>query len=360
MLAGLSHAGRALDQAFETTGGTGLAEVLVGDARLADVALRPSDRPFHYLPSGGTDEPPAPSLLFSFLDRVRSANGTLLLVVPPDRAGLPRAWFDDEIRLGGFSSGASERWRRHRLVQRLPPGRTAFAAGVVLALFAGWWILARLVTSWAPEASSGALDAQIVSDREMIEEPADMDLSSEGIELPGPDRHPEPIVDSEAASELGYSVLIASYGRLSDARRHLESVSDSSILLFIAPTEIRGGRYYRLFGGALLSRESATALMRRLVGIGAKEEPAEWDVRPAALSFHIGDYADAGSARAVQSELADKGVPTYLISLVANADTVYQVYAGAYERPAAATVMRALLADAGLDADLIPRRGEPR
>jgi cell division septation protein DedD len=375
LLVGLSDAGRALDERLRTEQAAGLAEVLAGEAKLTDVAHRASDRGFLYLPVGKTTDLPAPSRLRPLLQRVRAADGTLLLVVPPGRAGLPLAWFDAEIQLGSeeavgdgeaapSGSDLADRWRRHRLKQHLPRGRTAIAAGALIALLGGWWILAHLVTAWSPDATSGALDAQIVDERDVDQPaagvPVEADPPSEAVEVPEPQLQPDPVADAEAAPELRYSVLIASYGRLSDATRHLESAADPSILLFIAPTQVRGRLYYRLFGGALSSRASAAALMERLVESGVKDGASDWDVRPAALGFRLSAHSDAESARTEQRELAAKGVLAYLIPLVAEPDTVYQVYAGAYERPAATTVMRTLLADAGLDAELIPRRGEPR
>lgn len=362
MLLGLDDAGRSLDQRLGTETAPGLAEVLAGEAKLTEVAHRAADQGFLYLPAGRTPDHP-PSLLPALLDRVRRAGGTLLLAVTEDRADLPAGWSDAEIRLARdepIGPSPSERWRRHRLEKGLPRGRSALAAGALIALLGGWWILARVVTAWAPDSSTGMLDARSVGGA------VDPAAQEDGV-----DAAPVPAESLEtadrmarladyAAPELGYSVLVASYGRFSDAMRHLEAVAGAPGLFFIAPTRVRERLYYRLFAGALPTHAAASTLMSRLVDDGLKEESSDWDVRPAGLGFRVSIHAAPDEAEAAQRELAANAVPTYVIPLVADADTVHQVYAGAYERPAAATDMRALLARAGQDAELIPRRGEPR
>ncbi|MCK5411288.1 MAG: SPOR domain-containing protein, partial [Gemmatimonadetes bacterium] len=162
------------------------------------------------------------------------------------------------------------------------------------------------------------------------------------------------------APALAYSVLIASYTSLEDARRRAGRLAVPGLLLFVSPTLIRGTLYYRLFAGALPTRPAARDLMHALVERGVKESASDWDLRPASLSFLVAVHEDTASASAAQRELALGGVPTYVLQLAAAGDMTYQVYAGAYERPEAAVAMRSLLQQAGRDVELVPRRGGPR
>jgi hypothetical protein len=132
------------------------------------------------------------------------------------------------------------------------------------------------------------------------------------------------------------------------------------LLLFVSPTPIGGTLYYRLFAGALETRQAARELMHALVERGVKESASDWDLRPASLSFRVAVHEDSASARAAQRELALSGVPTYVLPLAAAGDITYQVYAGAYERPEAAVAMGSLLQQAGRDVELVSRRGGPR
>ena len=159
---------------------------------------------------------------------------------------------------------------------------------------------------------------------------------------------------------MPFSVLVASYARPSDAFARARSVSDGSILFFVVPTQVRERTYHRLFAGALPTRDSARALMGELMGRGIKEAISNWDIRPASLGYLLSVHASRKAARAAERELLESGIWAYTIPLVAAGDTVHQVYAGAYERREAAAALRAQLTEAGVDAELVPRRGEPR
>jgi cell division septation protein DedD len=174
-------------------------------------------------------------------------------------------------------------------------------------------------------------------------------------------------VAAGAGPELPYSVLVASYARPTDAFARARSVSDGSILFFVVPTQVRGRTYHRLFAGARPTRDSARPtrdsareLMGELMGRGIKEAISNWDIRPASLGYLLSVHASREEAEAAERELIGSGIWAYTIPLVAEGDTVYQVYAGAYERSEAAATLRAQLMEAGVDAQLVPRRGEPR
>jgi len=400
LVLGLGVAGEALDEGLGTADAPGLAEVLSGEAKLTDVTHRSPERRFLYLPRGGSSELPSPSGVRSLIERVRAAGGTLLVVMAGDRGGLPAEWFDMDLEIAGPAAPSSPsarpdsmpadtmpedemspvampadamsertRWGRHRLKQRLPLPRFAVAGAALVALLAGWWLLARVVTRSSTE---GTLPAAAVSTEAIdvgvtagdggayAEDQGEASTEREG----GPSAEaPMTLADLVAAGtgpELPFSVLVASYARPADAFARARSLSDGSILFFVVPTRVRDKTYHRLFAGALPTRDSARALMGELMGRGIKEAISNWDIRPASLGYLLSVHASREAARAAERELLESGIWAYTIPLVAAGDTVHQVYAGAYERSEAAAALRAQLTEAGVDAELVPRRGEPR
>jgi hypothetical protein len=402
LVLGLGVAGQALDEGFGTADAPGLTEVFSGEATLTDVTHRSPERRFLYLPLGGSSEPPSPSGIRSLIERVRAAEGTLLLVMPGDRGGLPAEWFDMDLEIAGPAAPSSPparpdsmsadampegsmpavampaeamlergRWGRHRLKQRLPLPRFAVAGAALVALLAGWWFLARVVTGSSTEGplpaagvSTEAIDVGVAAGDGGASAEDEGEASTEregGPPVEGEDGAVRPAaVAAGTGPELPFSVLVASYVRPADAFARARSVSDGSILFFVVPTQVRGRTYHRLFAGALPTRDSARVLMGELMGRGIKEAISNWDIRPASLGYLLSVHASGEAARAAERELVESGIWAYTIPLVAAGDTVHQVYAGAYERSEAAVVLRAQLMEAGVDAELVPRRGEPR
>ena len=355
LLVGWGEAGRALDARLGVAGDEGITDVLAGRARLMDVARRTADHRFLYVPTGRSEEPLSPSRLRQLFQRVRVAGGTLLLPVAEDRSQLPAEWFDLELPLRSSSELAlvPGRWRRHRVVQGLPIGWLMLASVIIAGLVGGWWVVARVATD--REASDGIGAYATATAHGEVAAEGDAGAAAEG------DAGAAGAVPGDAiAPALAYSVLIASYTSLEDARRRAGRLAVPGLLLFVSPTLIRGTLYYRLFAGALPTRPAARDLMHALVERGVKESASDWDLRPASLSFLVAVHEDTASAHAAQRELALGGVPTYVLPLAAAGDMTYQVYAGAYERPEAAVAMRSLLQQAGRDVELVPRRGGPR
>jgi hypothetical protein len=422
LVLGLGAAGEALDEGLGTADAPGLAEVLAGVAKLTDVTHRSPERRFLYLPLGGSSDPPSRSGIRPLIERVRAAGGTLLVVMPGDRGGLPADWFDMDLEIGELAGPSSPparpdsipavamppseptegstpkasvpeasmpeasmpavampaeamtergRWGRHRLKQRLPLRRFAVAGAALVALLVGWWLLARIVTHFSTEGSlpaaavsTEAIDVGVAAGDGGASPEDEAEASTEGEGGPsveGGDGGAQPAaVAAGAGPELPYSVLVASYARPTDAFARARSVSDGSILFFVVPTQVRGRTYHRLFAGARPTRDSARELMGELMGRGIKEAISNWDIRPASLGYLLSVHASREEAEAAERELIGSGIWAYTIPLVAEGDTVYQVYAGAYERSEAAATLRAQLMEAGVDAELVPRRGEPR
>ncbi|MGH7541216.1 MAG: SPOR domain-containing protein, partial [Gemmatimonadota bacterium] len=170
----------------------------------------------------------------------------------------------------------------------------------------------------------------------------------------------------EAAPELPYSVLIASYAARADANERLARLSgEAGGIFFVAPTPVRGAVYHRVFAGAFPSRTRASEHMQALVERGWKDEASAWHLRPARLAFRLGVFPSRAEAEGRAPRAARDGISTYILSVplpaAANGgtrpDSLFVVYAGAYESESAANPMAALLAEAGQEAELEARRG---
>ena len=169
--------------------------------------------------------------------------------------------------------------------------------------------------------------------------------------------------ESAGASEvmLGYSVAVASFRSLEEARDHIRAHGRSDIGFYVAPTVVRGVVWNRVLAGTLGTREEAQALMESLVRDGVKDQVNSWDIRPTWLAFRLGTYPSLQDARATIATLEGLGIPAYLVPAGRTAvqGDAYYVYAGGYDTPAAAQPLADQLARAGLEAELIERLGSP-
>ncbi len=232
-------------------------------------------------------------------------------------------------------------WSRHRERVRVPVVRVVVGALVIALLVGGWWVFAREAAS--PTASGGEAAGE-----PMLEEPSPAEARSL-------------LAAVDAAPELPYSVLIASYAADEDARDRLASLRRSGEgLYFVAPTPVRGAIYHRVFAGARTEPEAGRTLMDELVEAGRKESASGWDVRPAGLAYRLGVYRTEAAATEASRRLEEAGVPVYVLPAGSEGNRAWQVYAGAYESEAAARPMAAVLERAGRRAELVMRRGEAR
>jgi cell division septation protein DedD len=160
--------------------------------------------------------------------------------------------------------------------------------------------------------------------------------------------------------DLPYSVLVASFALPEDANRQLRELSMDELLLFVAPTPIRGRTYYRILAGAREDRLGAEALMRELVDAGVKEQLRAWDVRPVRFSYELGTYSERREADRRVDELQEAGISAYRLEGGTEQEPNYRVYSGAYESDQAAEVLGRALEDAGESARLVTRKGRTR
>lgn len=373
---------------FGAMGSDGFAEAAAGDATLAEIAHRRPQIQAAYLPSGvdasGEELAVSPALA-ALADRVRGAGGVLLVLLSrraaerAAEAGWPDGWLllgDPESARGGeplpgdlpemgrverSESAPSSRWRRHRESRPFPAVKVAGGILLLAGLAAGWWWYAERATvpgdaGDAPPAaadSTGAGDAGPGEDSAggVGPEPGPGDDGGSG----SPDGASEE--GANAGTSLEFSVLIASYGTPEDARERVRGLSDRiDGVSFVAPTPVQGTLWHRVYAGSLPDRQSARALMDRLVETGAKDETRAWDVRPVPWSFRLSDdFEDRSAALDRVDALRGRGLPAYV--LPASADGPYRVYSGAFESRDAARALEEQLREADVEAELVRRAG---
>lgn len=160
---------------------------------------------------------------------------------------------------------------------------------------------------------------------------------------------------------LAYSVAIASYRTLDEALARQRELVGLEVPLFVSPTVVRGTVYYRLLCGLLPHREQAEALVSRLVEGGVKDVAREWDVRPSGLAFYFGTHQSRSAAEQALRGLLRQGIPAYRVAVASGGDAAaYHVYAGGYESSEEARHLQEQISRAGLEAELVERRGSAR
>jgi len=406
LLANLAGPGCGLDGHLGVSRTEGLETMFGEGRRLGHVTVRPEGLGMLYLPAGATPvttsdpgteggprlRPEVGSALRRLAERLREAGATFLLFLPADLLGDPvlEEVLDGVIRLGdapagpepvrtrpptlgrlapgaesGEESGEEGAWRRRRREEDFPIARVVGGAAVVAFLFGGWWLLAsRAATGGGSggethEAAGTAAETATAGRTAMAAETIGSPGGTTGPPDADPARGPSPEAILGEAPELGYSVLVASYSRLEAAARGVEGWTGDGVPYLIAPTRIEGGVYHRVYAGALPTPDAGRRLMGRLVEAGRKEEARGWDVRPTRLAFRLGVFRDRDRADSGLASIREDGIPAYRVAAAVAGDTVHALFAGAYEAEAAAAPLRELLRDAGVDAELVLRRGSP-
>lgn len=267
----------------------------------------------------------------------------------------------DEVDPGEEDSG----WRRHRRSAGFPWAKIAAGTAAVLLLAGGWWWFAGRAADAGAGAATESGDAVAAADRAGGDAPAEDGAAAsdtaagDSAGAAGSEGDAPPADAAASSPELTHSVLVASYSSWPDARDRAEALrSERGGAWLVAPTPVRGTVYWRLYAGALTGAEAGRALMEELVGAGVKDEARDWDIRPASLAWRLGVETARSAAEERVGDLRDRGIPAYVLPAAAGADTAWQVYAGAYESREAASRLGEMLEEAGVEGELVARRGE--
>lgn len=363
----------------------GLADIFEFGASVGRVMTRPDTRRFDFIPAGAYVPEPEAVLSSTRWDRIAeelaAESAVMLIFVPADTPGLEAL-----SRRAGQAILVGDARSVERSAEALDPSCEVVA-------------VVEPVTAMAPQrlaaeaGEAGDLDATIFDDPELTEPVVFRSdrrrrltpllvvllvvvLAVAGwygyrqyLATPTPPQ-PEPTAEAvEPAPEprpvetpIGFSVAVEAHQDLDAARERLVRLrrAEPDIRFYLAPVSVNGSLFYRVLAGPVTDREAGMALMRRLVDAGHKTAFDGWAVRPTTYAFHLGEFDSRAEAEARAEELDARRVPGYVITIQYDpGEPRYRVYGGAFESEMSASVMAEMLSEAGVDAPLVERVGEP-
>lgn len=172
----------------------------------------------------------------------------------------------------------------------------------------------------------------------------------------------EPERGDPVETPIPVSVAVEAHQDLESARERVTVLrrAEPDINFYLAPVSVRDVLYYRLLAGPVADRQAGDRLMARLVEGQYKTAADPWAIRPTEHAFHLGDYTAEDEAIARVDSLASLDIPAYVVPIRYDlGPNGYRVYGGAYESEAEAGVMEEMLMEAGIEAPLVVRTGEP-
>ncbi|HSJ13809.1 MAG TPA: SPOR domain-containing protein, partial [Longimicrobiales bacterium] len=169
---------------------------------------------------------------------------------------------------------------------------------------------------------------------------------------------PPPAVPDTLDAFLPYLVAIEAHQDLRTAERRILALRSAlpGTGFLIVPLVREGTLYYHVSAGPAADTASAGALMDTLIARRIKTGGTRADVRSAPLALLIAEYGARDSAESRVAELRRLDIPAYVLPLGPE-PARWRIYAGGYNGPAEADVMRQLLRSAGVTDSLVPRTG---
>jgi hypothetical protein len=195
--------------------------------------------------------------------------------------------------------------------------------------------------------------------REFLAPPNPPPMAAADAPAPGP----SPERGAPVETPIPVSVAVEAQRDLDRALQRVEllGTEHGDVPFYLAPVVSRdGGLYYRLLAGFAADADAGARLLQRLVDAGHPSAFDSWAIRPTELAFHLGEYDTRQEAAARVDSLLVQDIPTYVVAVRHDpGEPRYRVYGGAYENPGEARMMKSLLEEAGVEAPLVPRTGEP-
>jgi hypothetical protein len=149
-------------------------------------------------------------------------------------------------------------------------------------------------------------------------------------------------------------VQMSAWSRLAEAYVDADSLELRGVPTLVVPVELpQLGRRFRVYAGPLPEPASAESLLSRLRRAGWLRSDEGMTVT-APLSFALAGGLSPDSALVERERLRAAGLPTFVLG---QPDGTYRLFAGAYESPAQAAVLRTFLTSTGSAGELVPRAG---
>lgn len=378
----------------------GLADVFLFGASLPRVATRPPDHHFGFVPTGAYIPDPEGVLSSETWDRIATelegAEAVMLVLVPAATPGLGAL----SRRIGRAillaDEGEAERLQQRldrscRILATVAPRRSAPAAAARShgeGSEAGEAGDGEVVGAGAGAGGDGALSEPAVvrtgpglratPTRLILLAGLVLMLAVVGVVLyrqysaptqqpvaaadPAPEPAAEPARGEPVETPIPISVAVEVHQDLLNARERVAALrgAEPEVDFYLAPVAVSGGLYYRLLAGPVADPVTGTALLQRLVDAGHKTAFDSWAVRPTEYAFLLGDFESREEADARVAALDEQDIPAYVVTIrYEPGPPGYRVYGGAFETAVEAEVMGELLENAGVEASLVPRTGEP-
>ena len=368
----------------------GLADVFLFGASLDRVRAQAEGRTFDFIPVGAYVPDPQAVLENSQWERVagslRAEGEKLLLFVPADSPGLGilSSRIGEAVLVGdarGVDRAAMRLDSSCRVLAVVEPAVSAAAAAALAASDEGAGEGAAEGPGPEPELTEPVVFRSDRKSRRTVS-PVLLVLlvaaliaaawfayqeyfpvaSPEPTAEPAPERLSAPERGEAVETPIPISVAVEAHQDLESAQERVAALrqAEPGIRFYLAPVSVRGVLYYRLLAGPVTDREAGERLMERLVEGQHKTASDPWAIRPTEQAYHLGDFDGREEAVARVDSLAGLQVPAYIVPIrYEPGPPRYRVYGGAYESAAEAGVMGEMLREAGLEARLVARTGEP-
>jgi cell division protein FtsN len=131
---------------------------------------------------------------------------------------------------------------------------------------------------------------------------------------------------------------------------------EPSLHYIMVPVLVDGQTWYRVIVGPAASVKDTEVLRTGLSRVPGVGDPGGWFVRKTQLAFQVRRFDALSEARREVTRLAAAGIPAYVLEREAGSGS-FVVYAGAFAIPREANLLRRLLDEKGIDAELTDRVG---
>ena len=142
--------------------------------------------------------------------------------------------------------------------------------------------------------------------------------------------------------QQAYSLALAAYQTREAAGRHAQRLAQRrpDLLFIVAPVRVADRVYHRVLAGPSVDSLGAERLRESLAETLTGDDGARWIVRPTPLAFDFGGFESIEAATGRVAEIGNAGIGAYVFEVAGSTAPGFRVYAGAYQSPAEADVMR--------------------
>lgn len=245
---------------------------------------------------------------------------------------------------------------------RAPGGRTprsrrwlVWGGGAAIVLFGAWQL-----------SGTGFLSGDGAGGAGGEPPPADATPQDTAGETPGVDGGaalPADMDPGEPTSPVqDASLVIQSFPNPAEAQDFADRLSESlgELLFTVVPSLVNGETWYRTVAGPARDISEIPGIQQRIeqANLSLLAGRTGWFARRTGLAYLLTELSSRPEADALAFQFREDGIPAYVLAIDYSAGVRrYRVYAGAYAQESEAAPLARILANAGVEADLVPRLG---